>query len=290
MDEQDLSDKMRVWVGNLGRYNEGILEGVWIDLPKTTEELDAILSDEVGLTLDSQEAFERGLRGERVYEECFIADYIFEGLMKEIGFKPHEYANLHNVNCLAAVASEMDSAERECLASYADDNCITSAADMAKMAYAIHSDGDTGGYFSYADMDRSPDAATQAYLDTYYQDLLNRYVETCYPEESLDRVMNLLEQAGFADLASNIELAARGACESDINSGLVKLCEHGYVDCAVNPPDFGHVEMEDVEADYLPVPDHARSAENPIAAERAEMMAQAAMAPSRSAETRKMGR
>lgn len=289
MEEQDLSDKMQVWVGNLGRYTEGVLEGEWIDLPKSTEELDEFLENEVGLMLDSREAYERGLRGERVYEEYFIADYNFEGLMKEIGFRPHEYANLHEVNCLAAVASEMDYAERECLAAYADDNCITSAADMAKMAFAIHYDGDTGGYFAYAGMDRSPDAGTQAWLDTYYQDSLNRYVETCYPEESIDRAMSVLEKAGFADLASNIEHAARAACESDINGGLVNLHKHGYVDCAVNPPDFGHVEMEDVEAEYLPAPPDMRAV-NPIATERAEMMAQAAMTPSCAVDSRKMGR
>lgn len=291
MDEQDLSDKMQVWVGNLGRYNEGDLVGAWIDLPKTTEELDAILSDDLGLTLDSQEALERGLRGKRVYEEYFIADYNFDGLMKEIGFRPHEYANLHDVNCLAAVASEMDTSERECLASYADDNCITSAADMAKMAYAIHSNGDTGGYFAYEFKPWTPtNPQDQAFHDDYMADPMNLYVETCYPEERLTRAEAALEHIGEGDLAQNLYKAAWAACESDINSGYVNLREHGYVDCTIDPPDFEGVDMEDIEADYLPAPEHARGAENPIEAERAEMMAQAAMAPSCPAETRKMGR
>lgn len=35
---------MRVWVGNLGKYNEGELVGEWITLPMPKNQLDDILS------------------------------------------------------------------------------------------------------------------------------------------------------------------------------------------------------------------------------------------------------
>ncbi len=31
---------LNVWVGNLGKYNEGELVGDWLELPKTKDEID----------------------------------------------------------------------------------------------------------------------------------------------------------------------------------------------------------------------------------------------------------
>lgn len=53
---------IRVWVGNIGRYNEGVLEGAWATLPMREADLDAFLRDRVGID---------GVR----YEEYKIDDY-----------------------------------------------------------------------------------------------------------------------------------------------------------------------------------------------------------------------
>ena len=53
---------IRVWVGNIGRYNEGVLEGAWATLPMRETDLDAFLRDRVGID---------GVR----YEEYRIDDY-----------------------------------------------------------------------------------------------------------------------------------------------------------------------------------------------------------------------
>lgn len=65
---------IRIYVANLGKYNEGELVGSWISLPMDEEDINEILVKEVGLTLDPEEAHVRAMRGERVYEEWAIHD------------------------------------------------------------------------------------------------------------------------------------------------------------------------------------------------------------------------
>ena len=50
-----------VWIGNLGKYNEGELVGGWLKLPKTNEEIDKFLKEVVMLNEE--------------YEEYMINDY-----------------------------------------------------------------------------------------------------------------------------------------------------------------------------------------------------------------------
>lgn len=71
----------RIFLTNLGKYNEGELVGEWVDLPATEEEL--------------EEVFERiGINEE--YEEWFITDY-----ETDFGLKIDEYENLEKLNELA---------------------------------------------------------------------------------------------------------------------------------------------------------------------------------------------
>lgn len=65
---------MRVWVGNLGKYNEGELVGEWITLPMPKNQLDDILRNKVGLQLTQQEVDEALRTTGECYEEYFIAD------------------------------------------------------------------------------------------------------------------------------------------------------------------------------------------------------------------------
>lgn len=284
--EPALDDHISVWVGNLGRYNEGCLAGTWVDLPVSTEELDSILVDKVGLVLDPEEAFARGMRGERVYEEYFIADYEYDGLLKQIGAKLPEYSDIHAINALAAITSAMTADERECLKVYSDDISLTDPGDLARLAYAIR-DGDMGGYFSYdlpAHAYATPDDPQgAAYHDNYWNDPLNRYVETIYTEDRVNAIEEALRAIGEDSVADNISPALRSACESDVNGGLVDLRENGYVETCVNPPDWERYDMEDVEADYLPAPadmyHQSPATENPTVADRQAAISQAALAP-----------
>ena len=102
------SAPIRVYIANLGKYNEGELVGAWLDLPQPRAKIDEFLRDTVGLTLDSEEAYAKGLRGERVYEEYAIHDYEFPQYMN--GFTPNisEYASLDKVNVLACLIEQAD--------------------------------------------------------------------------------------------------------------------------------------------------------------------------------------
>lgn len=48
-----------LYIANLGKYNEGVLQGGWVDLPVTQEELDGFMAEKVGLCLDAEEASKR---------------------------------------------------------------------------------------------------------------------------------------------------------------------------------------------------------------------------------------
>lgn len=85
---------MRIYLTNLGKYNEGHLIGEWVDLPISEEELQKVL-DRIGINEE--------------YEEYFITDYEtdLEGI--EIG----EYSNLDDLNELAETLESLDDDEKE---------------------------------------------------------------------------------------------------------------------------------------------------------------------------------
>lgn len=74
-DRYDETAPIRVYVANLGKYNEGELVGTWLSLPMEEDDISEALRKDVGITLDPEEAFLNGARGERVYEEWAIHDW-----------------------------------------------------------------------------------------------------------------------------------------------------------------------------------------------------------------------
>lgn len=88
--------QISVYVANLGKYAEGVLQGAWITLPMPAERLQDTLKTEVGL-------------GGR-YEEYAIHDYEGgEGLLATVA-NPGEYESLTDLNlmCRAFEAREDD--------------------------------------------------------------------------------------------------------------------------------------------------------------------------------------
>ena len=83
------------YITNLGRYNEGHLDGEFLKLPATTEEVQALLKR---IHID-------GVR----YEEIFITDYEtdIDGLYKLLG----EYESIDELNYLAFLLNDMDESE-----------------------------------------------------------------------------------------------------------------------------------------------------------------------------------
>lgn len=88
---------IEAFVTNLGRYNEGYLDGEFLKLPATTEEVQTLF----------QRIHVDGVR----YEEIFITDYETDvsGLYDCLS----EYANLDELNYLAALLDDLDEGDRE---------------------------------------------------------------------------------------------------------------------------------------------------------------------------------
>lgn len=83
------------YIGNLGKYNEGILAVEPLRLPASTEEVQAVLS-RIGVD---------GIR----YEEIFIAEYDTDiaGLREHLG----EGESIDELNYLASILDELDSGQ-----------------------------------------------------------------------------------------------------------------------------------------------------------------------------------
>jgi len=125
MAEGDNWYDVRVYVANLGKYNEGTLMGAWATLPMERDELDAFLRDEVGIDTDPAMVQAKLARGGRPYEEYQIADcdmpfWMPKGLVDE-------NTNLEDLNVMAGVMSTlsggMDDARKAQV--WADDNMIS---------------------------------------------------------------------------------------------------------------------------------------------------------------------
>lgn len=95
---------LRIYLTNLGKYNEGVLIGEWVDLPVSEEELEKV--------------FKRiGINDE--YEEYFITDY-----ESDIdGVKVGEYENIDDLNELAEALEDLDSEEENVLSVMLEDGC-----------------------------------------------------------------------------------------------------------------------------------------------------------------------
>jgi len=84
---------LKIWVGNLGKYNEGDLVGGWIELPQTKENLDKFLKEVVGLNEE--------------YEEYLINDY-----ETDLPYKVSEYDSISELNLLAKIAQDVVDMEK----------------------------------------------------------------------------------------------------------------------------------------------------------------------------------
>ena len=137
--------QISVYVANLGKYVEGVLQGAWITLPMPAERLQDTLKTEVGL-------------GGR-YEEYAIHDYEGgEGLLATVA-NPGEYESLTDLNlmCRAFEAREEIAEEVEWLDDFDAKTGSPAAFDLASLVqpgeriadYTISGTGTNWGAPSY---------------------------------------------------------------------------------------------------------------------------------------------
>ena len=92
---------LKIYLTNLGKYNEGLLVGEWVELPCTCSDLEAVM-ERIGI---SDEPDENG----NFYEEYFITDYETD----ISGLKVGEYDNLEKLNELAETLDSLDDYDKE---------------------------------------------------------------------------------------------------------------------------------------------------------------------------------
>ena len=92
---------LRIFITNLGKYNEGELIGEWVALPITEEELEEVYS-RIGI---SDEPNENGI----YYEETFITDYETD----IDGLKVEEYDSIDDLNEMAEELDNLNEYDKE---------------------------------------------------------------------------------------------------------------------------------------------------------------------------------
>lgn len=126
--------EMRIALTNLGMYNEGTLNYVWLDLPATDEEIEAA-KDAININDN--------------YEEWFITDY--ECPYLQIG----EYDNIDQLNEIAQTLEDLDEWDRDIVKALLDEgyeldeairtapDCIVynDCDDMSDVAYQMYEEG-----------------------------------------------------------------------------------------------------------------------------------------------------
>lgn len=104
-------DGIKIFLTNLGKYNEGCLMGEWVKLPVPADKLDEVL--------------ERiGIDGE--YEEYFITDY--EASFANLNLS--EYTSIEALNGFAARLEELAEWEYEKLAAVLEYESVSSITDI----------------------------------------------------------------------------------------------------------------------------------------------------------------
>ena len=117
---------LNVWIGNLGKYNEGELVGEWLKLPVSKQELDTFLREKVGLQLTQAEV-DKALEEEGVcYEEYMINDY-----ETDLPIKISEYENLDNLNLLATIAKNVN--DMDAINAYVDSQGEMTLEELANL-------------------------------------------------------------------------------------------------------------------------------------------------------------
>lgn len=141
----------RIFLTNLGKYNEGELVGKWVDLPCSDieTELKAIgVSDEP----DENGAY---------YEEFFITDY-----ENDYNVSVDEYENLDELNDIAERLEGLDEYDQMKLEAY----CEAVSNDVL---YALDNIDD---YIFYANMTLE-DVATELFDECYVHDIPDCYID-----------------------------------------------------------------------------------------------------------------
>ena len=143
---------LKIFLTNLGKYNEGLLVGRWVELP--CYDLEAEL-EAIGV-------------GAVPYEEYFITDY-----ESDFGIEVGEYDNIDELNELAEELEALDECEQEAVKAYIE----LESNDVREAMNAVNKG--RCAFYSNTDLDTLPDISLRYFdWEAYKRDMeLNGYTE-----------------------------------------------------------------------------------------------------------------
>ena len=167
---------IEAYVTNLGRYVEGHLDGEYLKLPATTEEVQALLKR---IHVD-------GVR----YEEIFITDYetAIPGLRDCLG----EYESIDELNYLASLLDDMEEWELEKFTAAVDFGEYNSVKDLINLAQNLDCFEFYPGIEDEEDLGRF-------YIEEMCTLEVPEHLEQYIDYEAYGRDMNMDEDGRFAD-------------------------------------------------------------------------------------------
>lgn len=168
---------MKIFLTNLGKYNEGELIGEWVDLPVSQEELQKVF-DHIGINEE--------------YEEYFITDYECDF------YKVGEYDDLDELNDIAEQIEELNEEESDIVKSL-----------ISELGYTLEEAIDkvnSGDYRTYNDCDDMEDVAYQVVEECGYLDNVPDDVARYFDYESFGRDLGIEGSYIFLDCSKAIEI------------------------------------------------------------------------------------
>lgn len=169
---------MRIYLTNLGKYNEGELVGEWVDLPIEKENL--------------QEVFKRIGIDRKQYEEYFITDY--ECDFYEIG----EYESISTLNEIAEKLDNLDD-EQEQVVKVLMSECGYDLDDAIEKA-------ESGDYRIYSNCDNMTDVAYIVIEECGYLDNAPEFLSRYFDYEAYGRDLGIEGSFHFLDNGDCIEI------------------------------------------------------------------------------------
>lgn len=160
----------KIYLTNLGKYNEGELIGEWVDLPATDDELEEV-KNRIGI---SDEPDENG----NYYEEYFITDYD-----NDYGYKVDEYENLDDLNEIAEQLEDLDEEQKDAVHAYTE--CMY---DDIEKAVEIVTNGD---YRVYYDCDDMADVAYEVVQECGYLEQMPENLRNYFDYEAFGRDLDI---------------------------------------------------------------------------------------------------
>lgn len=160
---------LKIYLTNLGKYNEGILIGEWMELPYTEEEIEAV-KHRIGIN--------------EQYEEWFITDYN----TNIQGLKINEYDSIDDLNEFVETLEALDETEKEAVEAMLEEGF-----DFAE-AIEKAQNGDYMIYFNCNDME---DVAREYAEETGILNDVPENLQYYFDFESLGRDMSFEGQFVF---------------------------------------------------------------------------------------------